>query len=300
MLSRCNLLCGQRLIHGQRRQLERLIILIFIVANGVIQHHKAGEFNGVSAGAEKILSGSDVHGNGVQLGIFHLAGHKAFPNQLIELKLVIGELTLDRIRRKRRVGRTNGLMRVLRTGLGLIHVRRLGAVLRAEFIPDQCTCGCLRLLGDAQRVGTHIGNQTVRGALAEADALVQLLRDHHCALRLEAEPAVGLLLKGGSCERRQRFPTLDGFFDTADRKRSLLQLRKKLFGLLAIGNRKLFFRRTVEFSDKRLAGFLEKPGGNRPVFFRNKSLYLLLTLDNHSRGNRLHAAGGKSAFNLFP
>ena len=51
----------QRLADGQRRQLERLIVLLLVVADGIVQHHKARNLT-VYAGAEKVLSGGDVHG----------------------------------------------------------------------------------------------------------------------------------------------------------------------------------------------------------------------------------------------
>ena len=191
-------------------------------------------------------------------------------------------------------------MRVLRAGLGFIHVRGLGAVFGAEFLLNQRARRGLRLLGDAQRVGTHIGDQAVRGAFAEADALIELLRDHHRALRREAEPAVGLLLQGGGGERRHRLAALDGVLDAADRERRVFQLSDNPGGLLAVGDGELLLGRAVELGGEGLAGRLEQLSGDGPVFLGNERLDFLLALDDHPRGDRLHAACGEAAFDFFP
>jgi hypothetical protein len=59
------------------------------------------------------------------------------------------------------------------------------------------------LVGQVDRVGTHVGDQADRAA-ADVDALVELLRGAHGALRGEAELARGLLLQRRGDERRRR------------------------------------------------------------------------------------------------
>ena len=72
-------------------------------------------------------------------------------------------------------------MRVLRAGLRLILARRLGAVIRTVAPIDEVARRGLRLLGDAQRVGTHVGDQAHRALARDVDALIELLGDGHRA-----------------------------------------------------------------------------------------------------------------------
>ena len=163
-------------------------------------------------------------GDGVQLGVFHLAGHEALPDELIELELVVGELALTASGRME--GSEGRMASCASCAPALIYTRSgsWGSI-RGRISPlINAPAAACASSGDAQRVGTHIGDQAVRGAFAEVDALIELLRDHHRALRREAEPAVGLLLQGGGGERRHRLAALDGVLDAADRERRVFQL----------------------------------------------------------------------------
>ena len=60
--------------------------------------------------------------------------------------------------------------------------------------PDKLFCFRKRLRGNAQRVGTHISNQTHSTQAVDLDAFVQFLRGFHDAACLEAQSAGGILL----------------------------------------------------------------------------------------------------------
>lgn len=63
-------------------------------------------------------------------------------------------------------------------------------------ISGHIVCGCLlRLCGDTQAVGTHIGNQTDCTQSVDIHAFVQFLCHLHGALGLKAQAIGGILLQ---------------------------------------------------------------------------------------------------------
>ena len=124
----------------------------------------------------------------------HLAGQEPLPDQLIKLILVIGQAVLHLVRGQADHGGTNRLMSILSVCSGL----KMPGLLRQIFlsppaadifpgIPD-------RILGQAQRVGSHIGDQAGGAHALYIDTLVKLLGRLHGAAGLEAELSGGLLL----------------------------------------------------------------------------------------------------------
>ena len=85
-------------------------------------------------------------------------------------------------------------MRILRVIFALINAAGRGQIVLGIVGFNIIFGGLLRLFGDAQRVGSHVGDQTDRAVALELDALVQLLRDLHGATRLKAQLARSLLL----------------------------------------------------------------------------------------------------------
>ena len=61
-------------------------------------------------------------------------------------------------------------MRVLRARLGLVNARLAGIVVLAVAAADKAGGGGGRLVGESQRVGTHIGDQTGKTVLTQLDA----------------------------------------------------------------------------------------------------------------------------------
>ena len=160
----------------------------------LVNRGKAGKGYRVAGGAEHLPLAHNIRGNRVQNRVRHLAGDKARPDELIQLVLVGREVLTDLVRQELDVGRADGFVRVLRVPLGLEHARLAGVVLVPIAAADKAGGGSGGLVGQAQRVGTHISDQTGQSELAQLDALVQLLRDAHGAARGHVELAAGLLL----------------------------------------------------------------------------------------------------------
>src|SRR5207237_1235798 len=82
--------------------------------------------------------------------------------------------------------------------------RPLARVRGPEFLRDDLTRLVERALGHVKRVGTHIGDETDRCAVADGDAFIELLREDHRPLHGISELARCLLLDGRGRERRSR------------------------------------------------------------------------------------------------
>ena len=194
-------------------------------------------------------------------------------------------------------------MGVLGAGLGLIVVGSLGGiVLLTVAAHDKLLSGGNGLFADAERVGTHIGDQT-HGALAfNIHALVKLLGNGHGAAGGHAELAAGLLLHGGGGKGGRGRTVLIRPLHGLDGKDSILRLLYHGFHLgggfqlclLAVlpvipgGEGQLFHV---------IAG---EVGVQRPVFLRLEILDLPLPVIYHSGGNRLDPSCGQAPLDLLP
>ncbi len=74
--------------------------------------------------------------DGIQLCRRHLARDKTAPNQLVQLKLLGGELLFNRFRSEREIGGPDRFMRVLRGSVGFIRTRGAGVIFVAVFFLD--------------------------------------------------------------------------------------------------------------------------------------------------------------------
>ena len=178
---------------GQRRK-GRFLLLLVVVAALLVDGGVAGEFQVAGGTAQGVVAGGDLHGDAVVDGVGHLAGQKAAPDQAVEPVLLLRQVGLHPLRRQGRVGGADGFVGVLRAGLGLVDTGRGGVIGRAVAGVDQLLGLRLRLVGDAQGVGTHVGDQT-HGALAgDVHALIELLGDGHGAAGRHVQLAGCLLL----------------------------------------------------------------------------------------------------------
>ena len=96
-------------------------------------------------------------------------------------------------------------MRILRAGAALVNVGLLRHIPLSKADADIGERPLLRFFGDAHRIGTDVGNQT-HGALANVDALVELLCNHHGTLCGKAQLARSLLLETACGKRRRGMP----------------------------------------------------------------------------------------------
>ena len=143
----------------------------------------------MTAGPEEIRSVHEIDLHGRKLRGLHLAGDKTIPDELIKPILIGGQCFLDGRRVELGTGRTDGFVRVLCVRLGFVYTRLGGTVILTVFFLDIGACGLSGFIGNPQRVGTHIGDQTLYTAefTAEIDSFVQLLCNLHRPLRLEIE-----------------------------------------------------------------------------------------------------------------
>ena len=175
---------------------------------------------------------------------------------------------------------------------------------RTIFFTDICTRSLLRLGTDAQGVGTHIGNQTLCSTVlrAKVDTFVQLLCDTHDTLGLKTKLAGCLLLHGGGRERRCRQLISGGFFHLAHDKGMLCCGFCNCHGVIFVAK---------AYSASPISDVVHGKGTsaiirtfqlcvNCPIFLRNESADLLLTLDNHTLCDRLHTARTQATLYVFP
>ena len=177
-----------------------------------------------------------------------------------------------------------------------------GIVLLTVAAHDKLLSGGNGLFADAERVGTHIGDQT-HGTLAlNIHALVKLLGDSHGAAGGHGQLAAGLLLHGGGGKGGRGRTVLIRPLHGLDGKDGILRLLYHGFHLgggfqlclLAVlsvipcGEGQLFHV---------IAG---EVGVQRPVFLRLEILDLPLPVIHHSGGNRLDPSCGQAPLDLLP
>ena len=130
-------------------------------------------------------------------------------------------------------------MRVLRVFLRLEGIRRFRQELRAVLLADQLAYFGDRVVRDAGRVGTHVGDQTDGTFVAEIDAFVQALGDHHGALHAEAQLARGVLLELAGRERGSSIAAPLALLDRANRPVRAFPVPLRSFSaVFSVGNRR--------------------------------------------------------------
>ena len=207
---------------------------------------------------------------------------------------------LDKLRIERDIARANGLVAVLRVGLGLIAPGLAGIVFFAVAAADDLSGSSKRFLRDAKRVRSHVGDEADRALFAKLHTFIELLGEHHRALRRQVQLSRGLLLKaGGNKGRRWIFPALR-FFDALHRKGLSRDLREDLVHVFPVSKVVLFWVAVVPRGEAAgLSGAVERCV-DRPVFLRRKGADLIFAVDDKTRRNRLHASGRQAPAHLLP
>ena len=193
VLGRREALQRHALALGQLRQRGFLFLLIVVTAL-LVHSGVAREFQAAGGAAEAVGPRADLHADAVIDGVGHLACQKTAPDQAVQPVLLAGEVALHLFRRQRRVGGADGLVGVLRPGLSLVDPCGRRIVALAVAGADHVLCLRLRLHGDAQRVGTHVGDKAHRSLAGDVHALIQLLGDGHGAAGGHIQLAGRLLL----------------------------------------------------------------------------------------------------------
>ena len=182
--------------------------LVVLVPALLIHGGKAGEFQLRVAGPEGVAGGLGLDGYAVIDRACHLAGQEPAPDQPVEAVLLRGQVLLHVLRGEGHVGGTDGLVGVLGIALGLVASGLGGIVLLAVAALDKALGGGDGLLGQAQRVSTHIGDQAHGALPGDVHALIELLGDRHGAGGGHVQLAAGLLLEGGGREGGRRIAQL--------------------------------------------------------------------------------------------
>ena len=156
----------------------------------------------------------------------------------------------------------------------------------------------LSRFGNTHRVGTHISDETDIGTV-DGDAFIKLLSQLHGALGRVIQFLVGLLLHTAGGKGRQRRLFAVFLLHRSQSVRSTLEIRKDLFHPLLIGDLRLFAVDLQQFSGE-FAVIVEEIRFQRPVFFGDESVDLILAFADEADGHTLYAAGGKPFADFFP
>ena len=187
LIGRDAALFGFLALHHLRQALvviidNRVVAAFFVDLEEPVKEHD------LASGAQTHLSvcAADLNRGTLKPGRFHLAGQRAFPDQIIKLALVrFADFQADRV--FGHVGRANTFMRFLRIfGFVFVDARLAGHVLRAVAIFDRITGLLDRFWRHVDAIGPHICNVT---------CLIEPLRRVHGLACTHAELSARLLLE---------------------------------------------------------------------------------------------------------
>ena len=291
----------------QLRQAARILIVVVFDCD-IVELQEALKLDRRAGGAERIrravaaLDG-DVGRRLLHFSRRHLARDRTLPNQLVQLGLVGGEVLGEVLGRALHVGRSHGLvglLRVLRLGFILAHEGRDVAFGMLGF--DQLANVGDDFGNDIDSIRSHVRDEA-DGFAADIDALVQPLRDLHGLLGAKAELAGRLLLERGGGERRVGVALDRLFLNRGDDKALAFD-----GGLDGVGRGFVLNVEALESlavdglqagADVLVLGCLEK-GFNGPVFVASEGLDLGFAVTDQPQRDRLDAASRARTRQLAP
>ena len=274
---------------------DALVVLIVVIHGGI-----AGEDELGISGAEHMAGAGGIDGYVIIHRVGHLAGGEAAPDEAVELILLARQVLAHHLRCQGRVGGPDGLVRVLGPGPGLIAARLRRAVRLAVVRGYIAARGAQGLLAQAQRVGTHVGDEADGALPGDVHALVELLGNAHSAPRRHAQAAAGLLLQGTGYKRGRRAALLLAALDRVYGESVVLHVGNDSVNLRLVFELGLFLALAVIAGGELAPVGTQQRGVQQPVLLRHKGAYLALTVHHHARGHALDAAGREAAADLFP
>ena len=181
-----------------------------------------------------------------------------------------------------------------------IGIRRRGQIFAAVLSLDIFADLRQGVIGDAGRIGTHVGNESDQTLFAQFHAFVQALRNHHGALHAETQLAGGILLELAGGKGRGRVAPALLAIDGADPPVGLLDGGADFFRVIAVGDLDLLLvlaEKTGVESRGLGAGEIRV---DRPVFLLFEGLDFAFAFDDEPQGHGLHAPGRYAASDFVP
>ena len=179
-----------------------------------------------------------------------------------------------------------------------------GGLVDIAFAPapaDELFGGGHGFVRHAQRVGTHIGDQTDGAEALDVDAFIQRLGGAHRAGGGKAQRAAGVLLQRGGDERRGRGAPALAFVDFGNRIGLAFERGKDRVGFGLVLHRHLGpvrFGGQARGESRAVLRF--QAGVQVPVFLGVKVFDLQFAVADQAHGHALHAPGRKPAAHLAP
>ena len=284
--------------------LQRLVFLVLAVLGLLVDLQEAFELQHRATHPEAVIhalaAGVDIDRRLVKDRRVHLRRHKALPDELVNLELIFLQILLDVFRAPGGRRRTNRFVRVLRVLLRLEGVGRLRQKLRAILLADQLAHLGDRVVRDARRIGTHVGDQADGSLFAQINAFIQALGDHHGALHAEAQLARGVLLELAGRKRGSRILAPLFLLDRAHRPRCALEFLFQLLRRLLVGEHVLLGIGSHQARVERRRLRARQVRIERPIFRGIERLDVALALYDQPQRDGLHAPGRQPTAHLVP
>ena len=237
---------------------------------------------------------SYLHRSGFIYSRRHTAGCKAFPNQLVQAEQVSLKRFFYNGGSQCYVRGTDGLMGVLYLNALLLGLASLSNIVLAVMLFYKCPGCCVGFVCDSGGIRTQVGDKT-QGPLAfYLHAFIELLGQTHGLLGGKVKYLGGFLLQGTGCkwDRCLLYPLPSLYF--LHLVAASLQLAQNLVQFLLVTDDCLAALGIpgpiILCNQGLLTSLHEKVCLQIPVFLRNECIDFILTVANHAKGNRLHAA----------
>ena len=191
-------------------------------------------------------------------------------------------------------------MRLLGALLRLVGVRCLGHELLAILLANQFAHLGHGVVRDLGRVGTHVGNESDGTFLAEINAFIQALGDHHGAFHAETQLARGILLELAGGKRGCRTAAALALLNRANAPVGALRGSLDFGCIFAVRDGSLLVADSDEPGrESRRLGRVQM-GVNGPILFLDERLDVTIALNDEAQGHGLHASGGYSTTHFVP